>query len=58
MFLEEKAQGALEYLMMIGAAILVVAIVLIALSGVVLESKTNADSNDYNDGMSELRKLL
>jgi len=56
--MEEKAQGALEYLLMIGAAILVVAVVIIALSGVMGETKGQADTNDYNNGMGGLRNLI
>lgn len=45
--MEQKAQGAIEYLLIIGAAILVVAIVIIAVSGVLTGAK--ADQNGMND---------
>jgi len=45
--MEQKAQGAIEYLLIIGAAILVVAIVIIALSGVLTGAK--ADQNGMDD---------
>ncbi len=45
--MEQKAQGAIEYLLIIGAAILVVAIVIIALSGVLTGAK--ADQNGMSD---------
>ncbi len=56
--MEECAQGAIEYLLIIGAAILVVAVVIIALSGVLSETKTAADSNDYNDSLNQLRNNM
>jgi len=45
--MEQKAQGAIEYLLIIGAAILVVAIVIIAVSGVLTGAK--ADQNGMDD---------
>lgn len=56
--MEERAQGALEYLLIIGAVILVVAVVIIALSGVLVETKTATDSNDYNDSLNQLRNSM
>lgn len=53
-----KAQGALEYLLMIGAAILVVAVVIIALSGVLVETKDQNTSQDYNNQLQDLRGLI
>jgi len=53
--MEEKAQGAIEYLLIIGATILVVAVVIIALSGILKETTNQTDGNDYNDSMSDLR---
>ena len=37
--MEERAQGAIEYLLIIGAAILVVAVVIVALTGVLQSGK-------------------
>lgn len=55
--MEQKAQGAIEYLLIIGAAILVVAIVIIALSGVLTSAKNDQNSmgdvNDAKDIMKE-----
>ena len=56
--METKAQGAIEYLLVIGAVILVVAVVIIALSGVLSNTKQQTDSNDYNDSLTVLRKLI
>lgn len=56
--MEQKAQGAIEYLLIIGAAILVVAIVIIALSGVLDSTKGQNDMNDVNKAKDELRKDL
>ena len=52
-----KAQGALEYLLMIGAAILIVAVVILALSGVIVETKDQNSTSDYNNQMSNLTDL-
>ena len=48
--MEQKAQGAIEYLLIIGAAILVVAIVIIAITSVVGSGKTSvtSDANQLN----------
>ena len=46
--MEYKAQGAIEYLLIIGAAILVVAIVIVALSGIVNTGTTQTDANTVN----------
>jgi uncharacterized transporter YbjL len=55
--MEEKAQGAIEYLLIIGAAILVVAIVIIALSGVLTGAKTDQNGmDDINDAKNILRR--
>ena len=43
--MEQKAQGAIEYLLIIGAAILVVAIVVVALSGIVTSGTKASDTN-------------
>lgn len=53
-----RAQGALEYLLMIGAAILVVAIVIIAISGLIVETKDQNVSSDYENQMDDLTDLL
>jgi hypothetical protein len=42
--MEKKAQGAIEYLLIIGAAILVVAIVIIAITSVLNTSKTSGET--------------
>ena len=42
--MEKKAQGAIEYLLIIGAAILVVAIVIIAITSVLNTSKTTGET--------------
>lgn len=54
--MEEKAQGAIEYLLIIGAAILVVAVVIIALTGVLSSSKSTATSTQGEVGL-DLNKL-
>jgi len=55
--MEQKAQGAIEYLLIIGAAILVVAIVIIALSGVLTgATEEQGDMNDLNDAKNTLKK--
>ena len=54
--MEQKAQGAIEYLLIIGAAILVVAIVIIALSGVLTGAKADQNGmNDVNDAKNALK---
>ncbi len=42
--MEEKAQGAIEYLLIIAAAILVVAIVILAVTGALSGGQTQGDS--------------
>nr|HPM86271.1 hypothetical protein [archaeon] len=55
--MEQRAQGAIEYLLIIGAAILVVAIVIIALSGVLTgATEEQGDMNDLNDAKNTLKK--
>jgi hypothetical protein len=54
--MEEKAQGAIEYLLIIGAAILVVAVVVIALTGVLGGAKNQTDANDINSSLGPLKK--
>ena len=48
--MEQKAQGAIEYLLIIGAAILVVAIVIIAVTSVLQQGQTQGTqgANDQN----------
>lgn len=54
--MEQKAQGAIEYLLIIGAAILVVAIVIIALSSVLTgATEEQGDMNDLNDAKEKLK---
>ena len=53
--MEQKAQGAIEYLLIIGAAILVVAIVIIAISGVLTTTKGQNDMNDVNNAKDILK---
>lgn len=54
--MEQKAQGAIEYLLIIGAAILVVAIVIIAVSGVLTGAKTDQNGmNDINTAKNTLK---
>jgi len=43
-----RAQGAIEYLLIIGAAILVVAVVIIAVSGLLTEGTDSVDENEIN----------
>ncbi|HNV01009.1 MAG TPA: class III signal peptide-containing protein [archaeon] len=54
--MEERAQGAIEYLLIIGAAILVVAVVIVALTGV-LSSQDDVSTGDYNNEMNDLNCL-
>ncbi|MCX6803673.1 MAG: hypothetical protein NTY48_03830 [Candidatus Diapherotrites archaeon] len=54
--MELKAQGAIEYLLIIGAAILVVAIVLLALTGA-LNSGTTQGSNAQETQQEQSQKL-
>jgi hypothetical protein len=56
--MDQKAQGAIEYLLIIGAAILVVAVVIIALSRVLVETHKGIDSNDYNNSLNQLRDTM
>jgi len=57
--MEEKAQGAIEYLLIIGAAILVVAVVVVALTGVLTSGKnaSTKTTSDYNDELKDMNKL-
>lgn len=46
---EKKAQGAIEYLLIIGAAILVVAVVIVAITSVLQSGKTNTNDDSIED---------
>ena len=50
--MEERAQGAIEYLLIIGAAILVVAIVVLAVSGALTGAKTTSRSTQSDVNLS------
>lgn len=59
MFYKEfSAQGAIEYLLIIGAAILVVAVVIVALSGVFSDARVDASSSAAIDTKDPLRDLF
>lgn len=49
--MEQKAQGAIEYLLIIGAAILVVAIVILLMTGII--SGGNDQAIDANTALNE-----
>jgi len=57
--MEQKAQGAIEYLLIIGAAILVVAIVIVAMTGIVGSGKNagTGATSDYNKDINALKGL-
>jgi uncharacterized protein (UPF0333 family) len=57
--MEQKAQGAIEYLLIIGAAILVVAIVIIAVTSVLSQGKaqTTGGAGDANSAFNDLNSL-
>jgi len=57
--MEQKAQGAIEYLLIIGAAILVVAIVIIAVTSVLQQgqTQTTGGATDQNNAFNDLNKL-
>ncbi|MFA5930847.1 MAG: class III signal peptide-containing protein [archaeon] len=56
--MNSKAQGAIEYLLIIGAAILVVSIVIVAMTSVVGTGKNQAGPSDVNSGLDELKNLI
>ena len=58
MIFNKKAQGALEYLLLIGAAILIVAVVIVALSGIVVDTKDQNSVSDYNSQFEKLQDFL
>ncbi len=57
--MEQKAQGAIEYLLIIGAAILVVAIVILAVTGVLGggQDQTTQGQQDVNSAFGDLNAL-
>ncbi len=52
--MEEKAQGAIEYLLIIGAAILVVVIVIIAMTGLLNTANTDKVQDNVTDAWQNL----
>jgi amino acid permease len=54
---KQKAQGAIEYLLIIGSAILVVAVVIVALSGVLNTgtTDTNEQTTAFNTSTNIMR---
>jgi uncharacterized protein (UPF0333 family) len=58
-FREEKAQGAIEYLLLIGAAVLVVTIVVIAMTTMMITGKQQGEqgATDFNKQLNDLNKL-
>ncbi len=55
--MEEKAQGAIEYLLIIGAAILVVVIVIIAMTGLLNTADTTQATTDVTDAQTGLNDV-
>ena len=53
--MEFTAQGAVEYLLIIGAAVLVVSVVITAVGGVVVTSQNASDKNSVVDSFSSLK---
>ena len=49
--MEQRAQGAIEYLLIIGAAIIVVALVIILMSGIL--TGTSPSVNDANQSINK-----
>ncbi len=54
----KKAQGAIEYLLVIGAVIIVVAVVIIALSGTLTEANKSVDKNEVTTTNDPLKENL
>ena len=56
--MDEKAQGALEYLLLIGGAVLVAAIVIVLLSGLTQapQHATEAGNAQINEGYTNLQQ--
>ena len=55
--MQTKAQGAIEYLLIIGAAILVVALVIIALTSVTTTGTQSVGEDDAKNVLTPLEKL-
>ncbi|MFA5763759.1 MAG: hypothetical protein WC915_03015 [archaeon] len=56
--MDRQGQGAIEYLLIIGAAILVVAVVIIALTSVTSSATDNTGADDVNGTLVPLCKEL
>lgn len=56
--ISNKGQGAIEYLLVIGTVIIVVAVVIIALSGTLNETKQFTDKNEISNVNDPLHNLL
>ncbi len=58
--MENKAQGAIEYLLIIGAAIIVVAIVIIMMTGILNSTSEQSDAGQsaVESGFDELGNRL
>jgi uncharacterized protein (UPF0333 family) len=54
----QRAQGAIEYLLIIGVAIIIVAVAIIALSGVLTEGTNSVDKNDTTSTKDALKEDL
>jgi uncharacterized protein (UPF0333 family) len=52
--MDMRGQGAIEYLLIIGAAILVIAVVIIALTSVTTAAGDSTDTNTVNDALDPL----
>lgn len=55
---KNKGQGAIEYLLVIGAVIIVVAVVIIALSGTLTEGNKSVDKNEVTTTNNPLKQNL
>ena len=55
--MQNRAQGAIEYLLIIGAAILIVAVVMIGLGGLLNSgtASTNTDSDTYSGALTDMK---
>lgn len=53
--MQNRGQGAIEYLLIIGAAILVVAVVIIAISGLLLTATEDTSQGEYQDSYADLK---
>ena len=52
--MDNKAQGALEYLLLIGGAVLIAAIVIVILTSMTGDQGTNKAVNEYNKRSNDL----